>query len=315
MKTMLKESFFYGKVLLFGEYGIIQDSMGLSIPFESYQGSLIFSSDDKKMAEWSNNELRKFYSFLRDRNCNNQLPCSMDLDRLEQDIEKGMLFDSSIPKGYGVGSSGALVASIYDSYAINRISSKGNISSEDILKLKGIFGQLESYFHGKSSGLDPLICYLNLPILIKGKNDLNAIGIPEQGDGKGGIFLLNTGNPGETEPMVNIFFDKLKEEGFRSMFRKKFKKYNNACIEAFLEKDFAPLFANVKNLSKVVLDNFKPMIPANYQKIWQEGIDSNAYYLKLCGSGGGGYILGFTQDIAEAKKKLSKYQVDVIYNF
>ena len=67
---MLKESFFYGKVLLFGEYGIIQNSMGLSIPFESYQGSLIFSSDDKKMAEWSNNELRKFYSFLLDLNCN-----------------------------------------------------------------------------------------------------------------------------------------------------------------------------------------------------------------------------------------------------
>ncbi len=312
---MLKESFFYGKVLLFGEYGIIQDSMGLSIPYDSYQGSLIFHSDDEKMAKWSNNELQKFHFYLEELDNKGELPCQLDLDRLKLDIDKGMLFDSSIPKGYGVGSSGALVASVYNSYSINGISSTGNVSNEEILSLKNIFGEMESYFHGKSSGLDPLICYLNLPILIKGKNDLNAIGIPEQGDGKGGIFLLNTGNPGETEPMVNIFLDKLKEEGFRSMLKKKFKKYNDACIEAFLEKDFTPLFSNVKNLSKVVLENFKPMIPSSYQKVWQEGIDSNAYYLKLCGSGGGGFILGFTQDIDKAKKKLSKYQVDVIYNF
>jgi mevalonate kinase len=312
---MLKESFFYGKVLLFGEYGIIQDSMGLSIPYDSYQGSLIFHSDDEKMAKWSNNELQKFHFYLEELDNKGELPCQLDLDRLKLDIDQGMLFDSSIPKGYGVGSSGALVASVYNSYSIDGIASTGNISNEEILSLKNIFGEMESYFHGKSSGLDPLICYLNLPILIKGKNDLNAIGIPEQGDGKGGIFLLNTGNPGETEPMVNIFLDKLKEEGFRSMLKKKFKKYNDACIEAFLEKDFTPLFSNVKNLSKVVLENFKPMIPSSYQKVWQEGIDSNAYYLKLCGSGGGGFILGFTQDIDKAKKKLAKYQVDVIYNF
>ena len=312
---MLRESFFYGKVLLFGEYGIIQDSMGLSIPYDSYQGSLIFHSDDEKMAKWSNNELLKFYFYLEELDKKNELPCPLDMARLKLDIDQGMLFDSSIPKGYGVGSSGALVASVYNSYSIDGISSTGNISNEEILSLKEIFGEMESYFHGKSSGLDPLICYLNLPILIKGKNDLNAIGIPEQGDGKGGIFLLNTGNPGETEPMVNIFLEKLKEQGYRSMLKKKFKKYNDACIEAFLEKDFTPLFSNVKNLSKVVLENFKPMIPSSYQKVWQEGIDSNAYYLKLCGSGGGGFILGFAQDIDIAKKKLSKYQVDVIYNF
>ena len=30
---MIKESLFYSKILLFGEYGIIQDAMGLSIPY------------------------------------------------------------------------------------------------------------------------------------------------------------------------------------------------------------------------------------------------------------------------------------------
>ena len=44
------------------------------------------------------------------------------LDELKRDIDKGMYFDSSIPQGYGVGSSGALVAAVYDKYANDKIN-------------------------------------------------------------------------------------------------------------------------------------------------------------------------------------------------
>jgi mevalonate kinase len=57
------------------------------------------------------------------------------------------------------------------------------------------------------------------------------------------------------------------------------------------------------------------MIPKLYRKLWKEGIESNSYYLKLCGSGGGGYILGFTEDFEKAQSKLSSYQIDVIHRF
>lgn len=57
------------------------------------------------------------------------------------------------------------------------------------------------------------------------------------------------------------------------------------------------------------------MIPKQFHQIWKEGIESGAYYLKLCGSGGGGYILGFTQDIDKAKKILKDYPLEVVYNF
>ena len=57
------------------------------------------------------------------------------------------------------------------------------------------------------------------------------------------------------------------------------------------------------------------MIPKLYRQLWKDGIESNAYYLKLCGSGGGGFILGFTEDIDTAQKKLSDYQLDVIHRF
>ena len=99
------------------------------------------------------------------------------------------------------------------------------------------------------------------------------------------------------------------------MLKNKFKKYNDASIEAFLKNDIKPLLRNVKNLSKVLLENFKPMIPKLYHKLWQEGIDSNAYYLKLCGSGGGGYILGFTEDFEKTKISLKNYKLELVYRF
>ncbi len=71
----------------------------------------------------------------------------------------------------------------------------------------------------------------------------------------------------------------------------------------------------MKQLSKVVLENFKPMIPSAFHKLWKQGIDSNDYYLKLCGSGGGGYILGFAKDYEKAKHQLKDYQLELVYRF
>ena len=36
----MKGPLFYAKILLFGEYGIIKESKGLAIPFNSYKGAL-----------------------------------------------------------------------------------------------------------------------------------------------------------------------------------------------------------------------------------------------------------------------------------
>ncbi len=313
---MIKNPLFYAKILLFGEYGIIQDSMGLSIPFNFYQGTLTKSDlSDSKNYE-SNQSLLRFYHYLVERSTDKVNFPELDLKAFKQDIENGLTFDSSIPQGFGVGSSGALVAATYDKYCTRKIEQKENIEKTDILKLKNWFGQMESYFHGKSSGLDPLICYLNLPVLIKSKNDVDTIGIPIQNvDGKGAIFLLDSGIPGETQPMVNLFLEKMKNEGFRKVIAEQFKKYNDECINAFLKHDFKPLFFNLKKLSHVVLKHFKPMIPQSFHKLWQEGIDSNTYYLKLCGSGGGGFILGFAPDYQKALVKLKAYNPEVIYTF
>lgn len=312
----MKGPLFYSKILLFGEYGIIKDSKGLSIPYNFYNGALKVDENPSQEAIKSNLNLKKFVVYLEQLQNDPSDLVTFNLDVLKTDVARGMYFDSSIPQGYGVGSSGALVAAIYDKYANNKITVLENLTREKLLQLKTIFAQMESFFHGKSSGLDPLNSYLSIPILINSKDNIEATGIPTQStSGKGAVFLLDSGIVGETAPMVNIFMENLKDQGFRTMLKNQFVKYTDACVENFLGGDLKSLFSNTKKLSKVVLNNFKPMIPEQFHSIWQKGIDTNDYYLKLCGSGGGGYILGFTEDLEKAKQSLKDYKLEVVYQF
>ena len=312
----MKGPLFYSKILLFGEYGIIQDSKGLSIPYNFYNGALKTDKNPSEEAISSNGHLKRFVAHLKNLVVEQPTLVQFDLVTLEQDVNNGMYFDSSIPQGYGVGSSGALVAAIYDKYAQHKITVLENLTREKLLELKTIFSQMESFFHGKSSGLDPLNSYLSIPILINSKDNIEATGIPTQSlDGKGAVFLIDSGIVGETAPMVNIFMENLKDQGFRNMLKTQFVKYTDSCVENFLGGDMKSLFANTKKLSKVVLSHFKPMIPEEFHAIWQKGIDTNDYYLKLCGSGGGGYILGFTEDLERAKTSLKDYKLEVVYQF
>ncbi len=312
----MKGPLFYSKILLFGEYGIIQDSKGLSIPYNFYNGALKMEENSSNEAKKSNESLVKFTAYLEQLQTEHPELVTFNLEALQKDVTAGMYFDSSIPQGYGVGSSGALVAAIYDKYATNKITVLENLTREKLLQLKAIFSQMESFFHGKSSGLDPLNSYLSLPILINSKDNIEPTGIPSQStSGKGAVFLIDSGIVGETAPMVNIFMENLKDQGFRTMLKSQFIKYTDKCVENFLHGDFKNLFQNTKELSKVVLNNFKPMIPEQFHQVWQKGIDTNDYYLKLCGSGGGGYILGFTEDLEKAKSSLKDYKLEVVYQF
>jgi len=309
----VKGPLFYSKILLFGEYGIIKDSKGLSIPYNFYNGALKNSDLNDKISQESNKCLKKLADYLQ--NTPSDL-VTFNIEKLQSDIANGMYFDSSIPQGYGVGSSGALVASIYDKYAKDKITVLENLTRDKLLKLKAIFAYVESFFHGSSSGLDPLNSYLSLPILIHSKNNVETAGIPSQKQqNKGAVFLLDSGIVGETAPMVNLFMEKMKQDGFRAMLKNQFTKHTDACVEDFLSGNVVSLFTNIKQLSKTVLDNFKPMIPEKFHKLWKKGIDTNDYYLKLCGSGGGGYILGFAEDIEKARKTLKGYPLEIVYHF
>lgn len=309
----MQSSQFFSKILLFGEYGIIKSSKGLSIPYDSYSGFLSILDQGTNENKVSHNNLLVFSEYLK--KINNEI-LDFDWEKLENDLINKLFFDSNIPNGYGVGSSGAIVAAFYDRYVLSKKKFNKTLNNENLIYLKNIFGRMESFFHGKSSGLDPLNSYLNLPILIKSANQIETTKIPIKKSSDGNvIFLLDTGFNCETEPMVSLFMDKMRNKEFSQIFNKKFIAYSNKCIENFLNGEINLFFIDLKKLSSITFKYFKPMIPKKLHELWYEGIKTNDFYFKLCGSGGGGYILGFSKDFDKTKRLMKNNPIEVVSHF
>lgn len=301
-----KDKKFYSKIILFGEYSVIQNSKALLIPYPLFEGKLTFRRDNTTVID---PELKAFSLYLKQLQDSGQLNFQFDQSSFEFDISQGLFFNSTIPQGYGVGSSGALVAAIYDRYE------QDFSDGVDILRLKAIFSQLESHFHGSSSGVDPLISYLNSPVLIKSKNELGTISIPKFTKGKGGIFLLNTKRSRKTEPLVNLFLEKSRNVDYLNLCEDVLTPITNHCIENFLNMDIESLLKNFKLLSAFQHEHFSPMIPKLYRELWNEGLVSNDFSFKLCGAGGGGFLMGITSDFQNVKRVLAAHELRLILSF
>ena len=57
------------------------------------------------------------------------------------------------------------------------------------------------------------------------------------------------------------------------------------------------------------------LIPEKYQSKVQQGLDTQDYFLKICGSGGGGYMIGFTQNWEETQQLLKGEDLEILYRF
>ncbi|MCB0805727.1 MAG: hypothetical protein KDC05_07995 [Bacteroidales bacterium] len=311
---------FYGKIILFGEYGIIFDSMALTIPFTHFHGELSFDNTynrykytDYDFARNSNAQLESFTTYLRKLVQEKKIDVQFDFDRLIKDLDNGLYFESSIPQGFGLGSSGALVAALYSQYASNKIAGGRSVTKEETLSLKEIFSVMESFFHGKSSGIDPLNSYIQFPLHIKSRKDIDTVGIPRNKiNGNSAIFLINSGKPSKTGPLVNLFLEKCNDAAYSDVITNQYIPLNNSCIDHLIKGEMEPFFSNLAELSALQHEYFQPMIPASYLPIWKEGLDKDIFSLKLCGSGGGGYLLGFTKDLSKTQDYFHKKEMEVV---
>ena len=296
---------FYSKILLFGEYSVICNSMGLTIPYKKYSGRFQKDNNLDKESKRSSESLFGFYKYLLKLSEQKELLASMDLSGFKADLENNLYFNSNIPQGYGVGSSGAICAAAYDRYSTNKLIING---SKSLAKLKQVFAQMESYFHGVSSGLDPLNSYLKKPLLIHDKETIELIDKPNGlNSDKLVTFLVDTRMSGETEHLVNIFFDKCQHYKFYKEIKNKQIPLNNKCITLYMDGDINEFLTEVKKLSKFFYEHFKPMIPLTFRELWEKGISGSTYTIKLCGSGGGGFLLGFTRDFEATKKEFNGF--------
>lgn len=264
---------FPAKVLLFGEYTILSGSRALAIPFSKFSGKWSYEEGPEKA-----HSQKHLFDFVQGHDC-----LSLDTKKLKEELERGLWFDSSIPQGYGLGSSGALVAAIYDHFGTEKAST---------LEIQKVLAHLENFFHGSSSGLDPLVSYLQKPLKINNPTDIEIVDFDFTDLN---LFLLNTHRPRQTGPLVGIYKEKLKDSNFKSGCSNILAQDVNSAIEYALSGNKEKLFHHFWHISKFQWDSFQEMIPDMMKDAWKKGLDQGEYALKLCGAGGGGLILGMTK--------------------
>ena len=187
--------------------------------------------------------------------------------------------------GYGIGSSGALTAAAFDRY----FKATPNI---DLHSLRNVLAQIESYFHGKSSGIDALAIYLNQGLQINSEDILNVCDIKWEFL-KRHFFLVDTLNDRKASNLIKIYNSEIRN----SIDLDGLKQKVSMAIQGVLVQDAEQIDAAIKPISELQWESFRPMIPSSVESLWQTGLSSGNFTLKLLGAGGGGYLLGFSRDL------------------
>jgi mevalonate kinase len=292
------------KILLFGEYSILLGSKALVIPFDRFYGSLVNPSGQQLVKQPSKGMVQ-WLTYLD--GISERLQVSMDFKRLKGDLEQGVTFESNIPQQYGLGSSGALCAAIYENYALV----PANIKDLSLLELKKDLSLLESFFHGSSSGADPLCSLLGQPLVLS-SIDAYTTKVPHEKSYH--VFLVDSLHNGNTGPLVEQFKQKWEDQGFVYNMMGHYIPINNKCIESMLNNDNT-LEDNVFEISYFQMEYFTEMIPKNILPHWKYGLQKEVFSLKICGSGGGGFYLCFTSKFEETLEYFNRQQLPIMKVF
>ena len=284
------------KILLFGEHTVIKGSQALAVPIRQFFGSWVFSTNSTNIKSLQQN-LSSFQQYILDLGLGDIL----DNCIFKEELNKGIYFQSNIPTGYGLGSSGALCAGILDRY-------KKNTDQISLMETKRILGKLESFFHGSSSGTDPLVSYTNQPLKIgEGVEKVTIPNVNKQG--KKVVFLLDTQIKRKAAKYINTFLDKCKDPDYEKLCVRLLVPLVDEATELFLKGNWSPLMVTMHELSFFQIRYFDYMIPNTFRKVWLDGLNSQNYKLKICGAGGGGFLLGFSNDFVKTKILLQDYQL------
>jgi mevalonate kinase len=256
---------FNSKILLFGEYVLLKGAMGLAIPYPKYQGKLILPNDDTILSHEnleSNTILKNLAIHIAH---NEKFKYHNNLNQFLKDSLLGLYFESNIPNNYGLGSSGALTAAIYDEYFAKAANKKPDSNKY----FKNELSVIESFFHAFSSGTDPLVSLLNIPIIIHAPVKTHNLSFPANIQ----TFLIDTQKESSTKSFMNIFNDKCEKRTID--IEKLIHTLRQFCdLE---QKVFVEMFEVPEKLIPIINDL------------------SGKLCIKLCGSGGGGYLLGFSK--------------------
>jgi mevalonate kinase len=257
------------KLLLAGEFTVLTGGNTLGIPFHHFYGT------------WAKHEnpdirLKELYEFLLEKNL-----VYLDLGRFATDINEGWRFDSSIPEGYGLGSSGALSAGILARYGIADESTPYTIQQR--------LATIESYYHGTSSGFDPLIAYTASACIVRnGTTQVLNIHHKIADTLRSRLFLIDSKTQRNTIVPIEWFYVQLRQKRFKEAMEE-LNQLNDQLIGTLQEETYANLNAMYYQISLIQSEYFQPLIAEPVKDLWTQGLTHKTHYCKLCGKGGGGY--------------------------
>ncbi len=263
---------FSAKVLLFGEYTVLLGGDALAMPFNSLS------------AHWDKSEevdesLLLFLDYLGKQTNLFSLIDATALDQLFKEIQKGLVLKSNIPIGYGLGSSATVCSAVW-----SFISKKDlNLS---IKELKHVFSTLEGFYHGTSSGVDPLVSYFEKAIKISSEGsslmEKPSLDIP--------AYLYDSLLPRAGKQYIHWFTDHIETN---KSFRTKMEELtilNNELIQG-TSSDHK---STIQAISEIQWQYMAPMIPEELRGFWKDSLRDEDSFCKLCGAGGGGMFLYFS---------------------
>jgi len=282
------------KLMLVGEYGVILGGGALTMPLRIFQARVRSREDVpagmEEAARESGRYLKQLYTHVAGLN-SSSFHAPPDLPRFAREVHHHWM-EMNIPTGYGLGSSGAVSAAIYERFF-------PGATGLDLARQKEDLALIESYFHGKSSGVDALTIFADQALYFTPEGEIQRVEFdPVRIPGDYRFFLLDSGQGSQTGPLVAHFLDLMKEPGFASSMRNEYLIVNQKLIEALMgirDADPALLF---RVISDYQFTHFRRMIPEGMLDFWIHGQISNEYYLKLNGSGGG-FMLGIAHVTAK----------------
>ncbi len=281
------------KLMLAGEYGVIVGSEAITVPLKNYYAQLAQRKGETRDPEIIRSvaSLRKLLTYIRSlpKNSFYAIP---DTNELEESLKKGYYISSTIPHGYGIGSSGAVSALVYDQF----------FNSEKVTGLqqqRKDLATIESCFHGKSSGVDAMTCFTGKALHFLPEGEIRESEMdPLQPRGGYRFFLLDSGQVFDTAPLVRYFLEKMKNSKFAELITRDYfdliKKFIST-LNGTSDNDTALIF---RAISDFQWNHFSRMIPEQMKDAWINGLVSNAHYMKLNGSGGG-FMLGIAHESAK----------------
>jgi mevalonate kinase len=288
------------KLLLFGEHVLLRGASALAVPVPRFSG------------RWATDAQHPQWPLMAD--LATRLPDEgiLDLARLRADVACGVFFQSDIPQGYGLGSSGALCAALLDRYALSPPPTQ-------LADLKALLGRLEGGFHGQSSGIDPLTSWVGAPLRITQRTHAERVALAAwPSDQAPQVFLIDSRLPRHTGPLVQWFLAQCDTSPeFVTMLRDGLLPAHEATLDAWIRADATEFWPHLRILSRLQLEYLHPMVPAvaALQQLWQTGLSHPDFALKICGAGGGGFVLGFARQPDFVREWAQNEGFDVIWPF